>query len=121
MLWCFERTNINFLRFKFASISKPQLWPKKILEAKQGYIVNSFSLIIKRPNRLKFVVPISSHVTILLGSFNIMQLFTFMAQLYMTRNMLEKSQDDLNGCKQTSADLILKITISARKEPITTN
>ena len=35
--------------------------------------------IYTRPNRLRFVIPISSHVTILLGRFSIMLLFAFMA------------------------------------------
>ena len=36
-----------------------------------------------RPNRLRFVLPISSHVTMPMGSFGIMLLFAFMAQLCM--------------------------------------
>ena len=60
-----------------------------------------------RPNRLRFVLPISSHVIIPLGSFGIILLFAFMAQLCMVRKMSEKSKEvlsrdsshDLNGCK----------------------
>ena len=48
--------------------------------------------ISNRPNQLRFVLPISSHVAILLGSFSIILLFAFMAQLCMARNMLEKSK-----------------------------
>ena len=40
-------------------------------------------------------LPISSHVTILVGSFRIILLFAFMAQLCIARNMLEKSKDVL--------------------------
>ena len=47
-----------------------------------------------RPNRLRFVLPISSHVTILLGSFSIIIPFVLMAQLCMARNMLEKSKKE---------------------------
>ena len=34
-------------------------------------------------NQLSFVLPISSHMTMPMGSFGIMLLFAFMAQLYM--------------------------------------
>ena len=49
------------------------------------------SMEFNRPNWLRFVLPISSHVTVLFGSFSIMLLFAFMAQLFMERNMLEES------------------------------
>ena len=49
-----------------------------------------------RPNRLRFVLPISSHVTIPLGSFSIILLFAFMAQLRTVRNMSERSKDVLS-------------------------
>ena len=45
-----------------------------------------------RPDRLRCVLSISSHVTILLRSLSIILLFAFMAQLYMARNMLKKSK-----------------------------
>ena len=57
------------------------------------------SLIVLKchiPNRLRFVLPISSHVTILLVSFSIIRLFAFMAQLCMARNMLLKSKGVLS-------------------------
>ena len=43
--------------------------------------------VFNRPNRLRFVLPISTHVTIPLGSLNIVLLFVHMAQLCMARNM----------------------------------
>ena len=42
------------------------------------------------PNRLRFVIPISSHVSILLGSFTSMPLIGLMAYLCMARNWLVK-------------------------------
>ena len=48
-----------------------------------------------RPNWLRFVLPISSHVIIPLGSFSIILLFAFMAQLCMVRNMSENSKEVL--------------------------
>ena len=39
-----------------------------------------FLIMSKRPNRLRFVLPISSHVTMLLGAFRIILLFAFMAE-----------------------------------------
>ena len=54
-------------------------------------------------NRLKFVLPISSHVTITLGSFSIILLFAFMAQYYTVRNMSEKSKEVLS--RDSSHDL----------------
>ena len=39
------------------------------------------------PNRLRFLLTISSQVTVLLGSFSIMLLFVLMAKLGMVRNM----------------------------------
>ena len=56
-----------------------------------------------RPNRPRFVLPISSHVTILLGSFSIILLFAFMAQLCTVRNLSEKSIEVLS--KDSSHDL----------------
>ena len=50
-----------------------------------------------RLNRLKFVVPNSSHVTILLGSFSIILLSELMEQVCMARSTLEKSKDLLSG------------------------
>ena len=50
-----------------------------------------------RPNRLMSVLPISSHVTILLGSFSFTLLSALMAQFWMARSMLEKSKDLLSG------------------------
>ena len=41
-----------------------------------------------RPNQLRFVLPISSHMTILLGSFSIMLLFAFVAQPCMAQQRL---------------------------------
>ena len=41
-----------------------------------------------RPNRIKFVLAISSHATILLGRFTIMPLFVFMAQLCMAPELI---------------------------------
>ena len=49
-----------------------------------------------RPTRLRFILPSSSHVTILLRGFSIMLLFARMAQICMVRNMLEKSKDVLS-------------------------
>ena len=49
-----------------------------------------------RPNRQGIVLPISSHLTILLGSLSIILLFGFMAQLFMARNMLEISKEALS-------------------------
>ena len=45
----------------------------------------------------KFVLNISSPVTILLGNFSLKLLFAFKAQLCMARNMLEKSKDVLSS------------------------
>lgn len=47
---------------------------------------------INRRNGL-FVLPISSHMTILLGSFSIILLFAFIAYIFMARNMVTKSKD----------------------------
>ena len=49
-----------------------------------------------RPHRLRFVIPISSHVIMLLGSLSIILLFAFMAKLCMARNMLGKSKEVLS-------------------------
>ena len=57
--------------------------------------INSVQLVYRR-NRLRFVLPISSHVTIPLGSFSIILLFAFMAKLCMVRNMSEKSKEVLS-------------------------
>ena len=46
--------------------------------------------LINRPNQLRFVLSISSHVTIPLGSFSIIQLFAFMAQLCTVRQRNQK-------------------------------
>ena len=43
----------------------------------------SWSLNYDRPNRPRFVLPISSHTTMSMGSFGIMLLFAFMAQFCM--------------------------------------
>ena len=51
---------------------------------------------VHRPNQLRFVLPISSHLTILLGSFSIMLLFAFITQHYMAQNMLKKSKGVLS-------------------------
>ena len=51
---------------------------------------------LDRRNLLGFVLPISSHVTILLGSFGIILLVAFMAQLCLARKMLEKSKEILS-------------------------
>ena len=60
-------------------------------------IQNFFIDCRNRRNRLRSVLlPISSHVTILLGSFSIMLPFALMAQLSMARNMLGKSKDVLS-------------------------
>ena len=48
-----------------------------------------------RPNRLRFVLPVSSHVTISLGSLSIMLLFASMAHLCMARSTLQKSKEVL--------------------------
>ena len=57
--------------------------------------------------RLRFVLPISSHVTIPLGIFSIILLFPFMqrfmAQLCTVRNMSEKSKEVLS--RDSSHDL----------------
>ena len=45
------------------------------------------SSVTDRPNRLRFALPISTHVTIPLGSLSIVLLFAHMAQLCMVRNM----------------------------------
>ena len=52
--------------------------------------------ISNRPNRLMFVLPISSHVTKLLPTFSITLLFALMVQLFMARNLSEKSKDILS-------------------------
>ena len=58
---------------------------------------------LNRPNRLRFALPISSHVIIPLGSFGIILLFAFMAHLCMVRNMSEKSKEVLS--RDSSHDL----------------
>ena len=60
-----------------------------------GYEVNSCFCESpdNRPNRLRFVLPISSHETILLRSFSIMLLVALVAQLRMARNTLEESKE----------------------------
>ena len=50
---------------------------------------------VSRPNRLRFVLPISRHVTILLGGANCAN-FPLMVQRCLARNMLEKSKDNLH-------------------------
>ena len=47
-------------------------------------------LMYHRPNQLSFVLPISNHVIIPIGSCGIMLLFAFMAQLCIAWNILEK-------------------------------
>ena len=49
-----------------------------------------------RPNFLGFVLPISSHVIMPMGSCGIILVFGLMAQLCMARNMLENSKDVLS-------------------------
>ena len=48
-------------------------------------------------NQLRFVLSISSHVNILLGSLSIIILFAFMAQLCMAQTMSKKSKEVLSG------------------------
>ena len=50
-------------------------------------VIDLISKSLYRHNWLRFVLPISSHVTILLGRFSIMLLFAFMAQVCMAQNM----------------------------------
>ena len=53
--------------------------------------------VVDRPNQLRFVLPTSSHMATILGSFITFKLFAFalMAQLYMTQNMSEKSKEEV--------------------------
>ena len=69
-----------------------------IAEALEVFIVDIVNLQnqVNRPNRLRFVLPISSHMNIHLGNLSIVQLFSFMAQLWTARNMLEKSEEVLS-------------------------
>ena len=78
---------------------------------------------IHRPNQLRFVLPISSHMNMPMGSFAIMLLFAFMAQLCMARNMLEKSKMfyqeiyhmTWNWHKQTFADFVYCVLFCVRE------
>ena len=55
----------------------------------------SYGKVCIVPNWLRFILPISSRVAILLASFTIILLFALMALVCMPRNMSEKSKDVL--------------------------
>ena len=64
-----------------------------------------------RPNRIRFVLPIPSHVTLLLGSFSIILVSAFMAQVFMAQNMLKKSKDQgLSAETPTQTEIVIRGT-----------
>ena len=93
---CTEQQTYSFTSFSLDTSQLDYETPKMFNPWKHCQYASLFHFrppchfVFNRPNRLRFVLPISSHVTILLGSFRIILLFVFMAQLCMTQNMLEK-------------------------------
>ena len=49
--------------------------------------------ILSRPNRPRFVLPILSHVATLLRCYHVLELFAFMAQVFVERLKLKKSRN----------------------------
>ena len=87
-------TPFPLYRCKLRSIKKSEMRLLRNLRSK----VSNFELLeiliaaiklmeANGPSRLRFVLPISTHVTILLGRLSILLLFAIMAQLCTARNM----------------------------------
>ena len=64
----------------FCEVVWPSI-PSLVVQRKITFSVRFF--LCYRPNRLRFVLPISNHMTMPMGSFGIMPLFALMAQFCM--------------------------------------